>query len=506
MGKRKTHKLKELLEVLPSKKVSGNVDLSIKKIECDSRRVTPGDLFVAIEGYTEDGHRHVDSAVKSGATAVVAEKNGSYKPKAKVIVPDTREALALLAGRFYGHPCRKLKMVGITGTNGKTTISYLIKSVLEANQESVGLIGTIAYWIGDQKSEAVNTTPGPLELQGMFSEMLQGGISAAVMEVSSHALVMHRVDGIEFDVALFTNLNHEHLDFHKTMDAYRRAKGLLFGKLKAKGSMGVINMDDPNWRYFRQQTAKECLTYSINDPSADFFTTGFTCTPENTLITMATPAGEMKLDFKLIGEVNVYNALAGAAAGFALNVDPRVIKTGLEAVSGVAGRMERIRTGQDFHIWIDYAHTPHAFERLLKSARRITKGRLFFLFGCGGDRDREKRPLMGNVAAKYADGIILTEDNPRGEDPKTIIEHIMAGMEDKSKVEVIIDRKEGIRRALNMARPGDTLVLAGKGHEDYQVIGDKKIHFSDKETVLELLSAESAENESATVDSPKGEE
>ena len=506
MGKKKTHKLKELLDVLPSKKVSGDIDLSIKKIECDSRKVTPGDLFVAIKGYTEDGHKHVRSAVKSGATAVVAEKNGSYKPKAKIIVPDTREALALLAGRFCGYPSRKLKMVGITGTNGKTTISYLVKSILEANQERVGLIGTIAYWIGDQKSKAVNTTPGPLELQGMFSEMLKGGISAAVMEVSSHALVMHRVDGIEFDVAVFTNLNHEHLDFHKTMDSYRQAKGLLFRKLKAKGSTGVINMDDPNWRYFRQQAAKECLTYSINDPSADFFTTGFTCTPENTLITMATPAGEMKVDFKLIGEANVYNALAGAAVGFALNVDPRIIKTGLEAVSGVAGRMERIRAGQDFHIWVDYAHTPHAFERLLKSARRITKERLFFLFGCGGDRDQEKRPLMGNVAAKYADRVFLTEDNPRSEDPKTIIEHIMTGVEDKSKIEVVIDREEGIRRALAMARPGDTLVLAGKGHEDYQIIGDKKIHFSDKETVLKLLSAESAENESANPDSPEGEE
>lgn len=505
MGKKKVQKLRELLDVLPSKKVSGDIELPIEKIECDSRRAKSGDLFVAIEGYTEDGHKHIRSALGNGATAVVAQKNGNYKPKAKVIVPDTREALALLAGRFYGHPSRKLKMVGITGTNGKTTISYLIRSVLEANQDRVGLIGTIAYWIGDEKSKAVNTTPGPLELQRMFSEMLKQGISAAVMEVSSHSLVMHRVDGIEFDVAIFTNLNHEHLDFHKTMDAYREAKGLLFGKLKAKGSSGVINMDDPNWRYFSQQTEKECLTYSLNDPSADFFTTGFTCTPENTLITIATPVGEMKLDFKLIGESNVYNALASVAAGFALKIDPQVIKSGLEAITGVAGRMERIRAGQDFNIWIDYAHTPHAFERLLRSARRITKGRLLFLFGCGGDRDQEKRPLMGKVAARYADGIILTEDNPRSEEPEAIVKHIMGGIEEKSKVEVIIDRREGIQRALKMARPGDTLVLAGKGHEDYQVVGDKKTHFSDKETVLELLSSESAENASANVDSSEEE-
>ena len=493
------------MDVLPSKRVSGKVDLAIKKIECDSRQVESGDLFVAIEGFTEDGHKYIQSAVKNGAVAVVARKNGNYRPKAKVIVPDTREALALLASRIYGFPSRKLKMVGITGTNGKTTISYLIRSILEANKNRVGLIGTIAYWIGEEESKAINTTPESLELQRMFSQMLKQGISATVMEVSSHSLVMHRVDGIEFDVAIFTNLNHEHLDFHKTMDAYRQAKGLLFRKLKAKGSSGVINMDDPNWRYFGQQAGRECLTYSLNDPSADFFTTGFTCTPESTLITMATPVGEMKLDFKLIGESNVYNALASVAAGFAMNIDPQIIRSGLEAVTGVAGRMERVQAGQDFNIWIDYAHTPHAFERLLKSARRITKRRLLFLFGCGGDRDQEKRPLMGKIAAKYADRIILTEDNPRSEDPEAIVKHIMGAIEEKAKVEVIIDRREGIQRALEMAQPGDTLVLAGKGHEDYQVIGDKKIHFSDKETVLELLSSELSENASANVDAPEGE-
>jgi UDP-N-acetylmuramoyl-L-alanyl-D-glutamate--2,6-diaminopimelate ligase len=251
----------------------------------------------------------------------------------------------------------------------------------------------------------------------------------------------------------------------------------------------VINLDDPNWRYFSQQTQTEQLTYSLNDPNADFFITNFICTPDRTLIDLATPAGEMKLDFKLIGESNMYNALASTAAGFALGVDPDTIKAGLEAVEGVPGRMERILAGQDFNIWIDYGHTPHAFERLLKTARRLTKGRLFFLFGCGGDRDQGKRPLMGKVASQYADLIFLTEDNPRSEDPRAIIQQIIHGMEDKGKVQVVVDRKEGIRKALEIARSGDTLVLAGKGHEDYQIIGDEKIHFSDKETVLELLNA-----------------
>jgi UDP-N-acetylmuramoyl-L-alanyl-D-glutamate--2,6-diaminopimelate ligase len=282
-------------------------------------------------------------------------------------------------------------------------------------------------------------------------------------------------------------LNQEHLDFHKTMDAYRSTKGLLFQKLKEKNSCAVINMDDPSWRYFAQLVQTRCLTYSLNDPNADFFTTNFICTAEKSIIDVSTPSGELKLEFKLIGESNIYNALATVAAGFALGVDPQTVKCGLEAVPGVPGRMERIQAGQDFSIWIDYAHTPHAFERLLKTARKLTKGRLLFLFGCGGDRDQGKRPLMGKVAAELADIVFLTEDNPRSEDPQAIVQQIMYGMEDKSRVQVAIDRKEGIRKALETAKEGDTLILAGKGHEDYQVIGHDKVHFSDRETLLELL-------------------
>jgi len=497
MGKKDVQNLKKLLNALPSKEISGDVDLAIKKIEYDSRRINPGDLFVAVEGYSDDGHKYIHSAVKKGAVAVVAQKDGDFPAKTKVIVPNTREALALLASRFYGFPSKKLKVVGITGTNGKTTISYLVKSLLKQNQNKVGLIGTIAYWVDDQKIDAINTTPESRDLQRMLSQMFEEGISAVVMEVSSHALALHRVDGTQFDVAVFTNLNHEHLDFHKNMDAYRHAKSLLFKKLKEKRSYAVINVDDPNWRYFSQQTETECLTYSLNDPNADFFTTNFICTPEKSIINMATPAGEMKLDFKLIGEINIYNALASVAVGFALEIEPDTIKSGLEAVAGVPGRMERIQARQDFNIWIDYGHTPHAFERLLRTARKLTKGRLLFLFGCGGDRDQGKRPLMGKVASQYADLIFLTEDNPRSEDPKAIVQQIMHGIEEKNKVQIIIDRKEGIRKAIEIVRPGDTLILAGKGHEDYQIIGDKKIHFSDKETVLELLNASAVADSSA---------
>lgn len=486
--------LKKLINVLPKKEASGNLDLMIKKIEYDSRKIRLGDLFVALTGFTEDGHQYVHSAIKSGAMAVVVEKDGDYRSQAKVVVPDAREALALLSDQFYGHPSRKLTTVGITGTNGKTTTSYLIRSIIEQSGKKAGLIGTIAYWMDDEKIKATNTTPESLDLQRMFSRMLDAKISAAVMEVSSHALALHRVDGTQFDVAIFTNLNHEHLDFHQTMDAYRSAKGLLFKKLKEKKSYAVINMDDPSWRYFTQQVENKYLTYSLNDPNADFFATNFICTPEKSLIDISTPSGELKLEFKLAGESNIYNALAAVASGFALGINPQTIKSGLEAIAGVPGRMERIQAGQDFNIWVDYAHTPHAFERLLKTARKLTKGKLLFLFGCGGDRDQGKRPLMGKVAGEFADVVFLTEDNPRSEDPVAIVHQIMHGIEDKSKVRVVIDRREGIKQALEIARAGDSLILAGKGHEDYQVIGGKKIHFSDKETILELLLGSAVEN------------
>jgi UDP-N-acetylmuramoyl-L-alanyl-D-glutamate--2,6-diaminopimelate ligase len=484
-------KLKELLEALPSCKVWGDADLTIEKMEYDSRRVGSGDLFVALEGHSDDGHRYINSALDKGAVAVVVQKDGDYRSKAKVVVPDTREALALLSNRFFDYPWRRLKLVGITGTNGKTTITYLVRSILQQNDKKVGLVGTIAYWIDRQKIDAPNTTPESLDLQRMLARMTEQGIYAAVMEVSSHALVMHRVDGMEFDVAVFTNLNHEHLDFHLTMDAYREAKGRLFKKIKKEVGVAVINRDDPQWKYFYDLTETKRWTYSLSDPEADFYAKSYSCTPNGSSIQLVTPSGEMTLHTKLIGESNVYNAIASAAVGLALRIDPQAIKSGLESAEVIPGRMESIRAGQAFNLWIDYGHTPHAFEALLKTARNMTRGRLLFLFGCGGDRDQGKRPLMGKVASRYADRIYLTEDNPRSEDPQEIVAQIIQGMEDKSKVEVIIDRKEGIKKALETARPGDTLILAGKGHEEYQIIGDKKLHFSDKETALELLSADS---------------
>ena len=478
--------LKELLAALPSKKIFGQTGLDIGKIEYDSRKINPGDLFVAIPGFKDDGHKYINSASENGAIGVVAQRDGDYSVKVKIIVPDTRKALALLTCKFFDSPSEKLKVVGITGTNGKTTITYLVKSILEKAGKEVGLVGTIAYFIGQEKLVATNTTPESLDLQQMFSQMLERGTDAVVMEVSSHALALKRVIGVNFDVAVFTNLNREHLDFHHTLSAYKESKGLLFEMLSDK-SYAVINSDDPNWRYFYDRAKANRFTYSLHDEGADFYAKSISCDLESSQIDLVTPHGEVKINLKLLGESNIYNALASAVVGVALKVNLETIKSGLESVEGIAGRMEKILAGQDFNILIDYAHTPYALERLLKTVRRVTEGDLFVLFGCGGDRDQGKRPQMGKVASLLADRVFLTEDNPRGEDPEKIIDQIMQGVKNKEKVEIIIDRKEGIRKVLNMAKRGDSLVLAGKGHENYQIKKERKIHFSDKETVLELL-------------------
>jgi UDP-N-acetylmuramoyl-L-alanyl-D-glutamate--2,6-diaminopimelate ligase len=484
--RRAVRNLKELLEILPSKEISGETDFDLKKIEYDSRKINEDDLFVAIPGFKEDGRKYIDSALKKGALGVVAQRDGDYKAKVKIIVPDAREALALLSCRFFDSPSERLKVVGITGTNGKTTITYLVKSILEKVGRKVGLIGTIAYFIGEEKLVAMNTTPESLDLQQMFSQMLGRGIDAVVMEVSSHALALKRVIGIDFDVAVFTNLNREHLDFHKTLSAYKESKGLLFQMLSGK-SHAVINIDDPNWRYFYDRTKGNRLTYSLFDEGADFYAKSFSSDWQGSQIDLVTPKGSIKINLRLLGETNIYNALASSAIGVALEVDLETIKSGLESVEGIPGRMEKIQAGQDFNILIDYAHTPFALENLLKTVRRLTEGHLFALFGCGGDRDQGKRPQMGKVASLLADRVFLTEDNPRSEDPKEIIDQITEGIKNKEKVEITIDRKEGIKKALSMAKRGDSLVLVGKGHEDYQIKKGRKFHFSDKETVLELL-------------------
>lgn len=478
--------LNKLIDILPEKEVFGKVEFSINKLEYDSRKIGVNDLFFAISGFEQDGHTFIKSAIQKGAVACVLEKTGDYPLKTQIRVKNSREALALISALYCSYPSSRMKVIGVTGTNGKTTITYMLESIWEKAGEKSGLIGTIAHHIGEKIIPALNTTPESLDLQRMLKEMLEQKVRCVVMEVSSHALVLNRVKMIDFDAAIFTNLNPEHLDFHKDMQSYKEAKGVLFEGLK-EGSFGVINLDDPEAEYFLRVCKGRKVTYSLKNKKADFHLKNLYPYSSGFKLEISTPQGNMDMDLKLWGEVNIYNALASIGASFVTGTSLDKIKEGLENFKGVKGRLEKIDLGQDFKVIIDYAHTPFAFENLLQTIRKMTKGKIIFLFGCGGDRDRSKRAPMGRIASQFADYVILTTDNPRSEDPKMIIQDISSGIVDKSKIEVSLDRKEAIISALRKAQKDDTVVLAGKGHEDYQVIGKEKLHFSEREIVEEEL-------------------
>jgi UDP-N-acetylmuramoyl-L-alanyl-D-glutamate--2,6-diaminopimelate ligase len=479
--------LKKLLEGIAIKKMYGDVNLKIEKIEYNSTKVKAGDLFVAIKGFQMDGYNFIDDAIKNGAICIVAEKCENCELAAKVLVKDSRLALAYLSDKFYDSPSRKLKVIGITGTNGKTTTSYLLRSILQTKEKKTGLVGTIAHYIGDKEVPAQNTTPESLDLQKMFHEMLEQGIKYVVMEVSSHSLALKRVEKVDFDVAVFTNLTQDHLDFHQDMESYKKVKGKLFEMLEKNQDRAVINLDDPNWRYFYKKARVSKMTYSLKDRKADVFTEKVSYDLKGSEMKISTPLGKLEVKLNLIGEQNIYNALTAVASSIALNFDLENIKSGLESKKGVPGRLEKIDLGQPFDILIDYAHTPDALERILTTAKEFTSGKLIALFGCGGDRDKTKRPIMGELASRIADYVIVTSDNPRTENPSLIIDDIFKGINSKNNIKRIEDRKEAIRQAINLAQPKDILVIAGKGHEPYQIIGTKRFHFSDKEAVEEIL-------------------
>ncbi len=479
--------LNELIDKIEVIKISGKTDFNIHKIEYDSRCVGENDLFVAITGLEMDGHDYIQDAVDKGAVAVVVQKEGSYASPTVIVVPDSRLALANLANIYYDFPSRKLKLVGITGTNGKTTTSYMIKSILEADNQKTGLIGTINHYIGNQKIPTSHTTPESLDLQRLFSEMLKKEVTSVVMEVSSHALSLERVWGTDFDVALFTNLGREHLDFHQDMESYRNAKGKLFKMLEDDGKWAILNRDDPYWEFFFKQAKVPKLSYSMEKKKADVFPQSFSIGFEGTRMELFTPAGQIGINLRLLGKANLYNALASTTTGLALGMDLDLIKKGLESVSPVPGRMERIDWGQKTNILIDYAHTPDAYLKLLNTIRELTPGKIWMVFGCGGDRDKGKRPEMGRIASDLADYVIITQDNPRTEDLDEINQQIIEGVMRTEKVKIIQDRKEAIQEVLENAKEKDTVILAGKGHESYQIIGKKKFHFSEREIVEDFL-------------------
>jgi len=489
-------KLSEILKNLRVKKFVGDENVNISGIAYDSREVEEGDLFVAIRGLNVDGHRFIPEAVLAGAVAVILENDiidDNYfveRNVAKIVVPDSRKALAVVSSAFYGFPSKKLKLVGVTGTNGKTTTTHLIKSILEFGGLKAGLIGTINYVIGDEIIPAGQTTPESLELNKFISKMVEKGISACVMEVSSHALALDRVYELDFDVGVFTNLTHDHLDFHQTFEAYFQAKKILFDSLK-QSAYAVYNIDDPYGEKIIADTRAEKLSYGRSE-RADVRIKEFKFGFDGTRVVVQFPNGaELDINSKLIGEFNVYNISSAVAVGYALGIEYEDIKRGIEAVENVKGRFEKITSPDGYTVIIDYAHTPDALEKcidaILKVKEQVGGGRLITVFGCGGDRDKSKRPIMGKISTEKSDITVITSDNPRFEDPEEIISDILEGVKENSVYYVFVDRREAIERALEMAEKNDVVLIAGKGHEEYQIIRDVKVPFSDSQVVFEYF-------------------
>lgn len=472
------------------------MDREVTGITYDSRRVTPGMLFVAVPGEHVDGHDFVLNAVDRGAVAVICQRNGFIQQRAtKIIVADAREALAQVAAAFYQHPAGKLKMIGVTGTNGKTTVAFMIKHVLESAGIKTGLLGTIRYEIGERVIPAQRTTPESLDIHQMLAHMVRAGCKACVMEVSSHALEQKRVFGLDFDVAIFTNLTQDHLDYHGNMESYYAAKKKLFSSpalaREGRSTTSVINIDDTfGARLARETDAQVRVEYGIEKEAA-VRATQIQLGAECTQMTIGTPAKSFTCKLPLIGRHNVYNALAAVGASLALEVPAGVIQKALSSVPAVPGRLERIVHGQPFGVLVDYAHTDDALRNVLTTLREITKGRLLLAFGCGGSRDKGKRPKMGRVAAELADVAIITTDNPRKESAADIANQIQEGYRAVRGKDCAIelDRRRAIDKIIRMAQPGDTVLIAGKGHETYQEFEDTVVPFDDRAHAAETLES-----------------
>jgi UDP-N-acetylmuramoyl-L-alanyl-D-glutamate--2,6-diaminopimelate ligase len=484
--------LKQLINELAPLRVEGPLDRDVAGITYDSRRVTPGMVFVAIPGQKEDGHEFISTAIDRGATAIICEKNGFASQRAtKIKVSDAREALARAAASYYQHPSRRLKVIGITGTNGKTTVAFMVKQILEAAGVNCGLIGTVRYEIGERVIPAQRTTPEALEIQQMMAQMLRADCQACVMEVSSHALEQKRVCGVEFDVGIFTNLTQDHLDYHGTMEDYFAAKSKLFTSLASgtKKAGAVINIDDS----FGARLAKEAnlevqLTYGLGE-AAKIRATHIQLHKDATELVVETPQDTFPCRLPLIGRHNIYNALAAVGAGLVLKVGVRPIQTALNSMRPVPGRLESIALGQPFGLFVDYAHTDDALRNVLTTLREITTGRLLLAFGCGGNRDAGKRPKMGKVAAELADVVTITSDNPRRESPEKIAAAIADGYRSVrgEGCRVELDRQRAIDEILRLARAGDTVLIAGKGHETYQEFENTVVPFDDRVYARETL-------------------
>ncbi|MFP7169031.1 UDP-N-acetylmuramoyl-L-alanyl-D-glutamate--2,6-diaminopimelate ligase [Terribacillus halophilus] len=483
-------KLAVLLSALPFYEQQADHErIDITGVTIDSREVKSGNLFICIDGAVVDGHTFAKQAQDQGAAAILAERPLDVSIPV-ILVKDTLRALAPIANAFYNHPSKEMRVIGITGTNGKTSMTYLLESIFRANQEATGVIGTIQMKIKEEAYPVKNTTPDAVFLQKGFRKMVDEGVDTAVIEVSSHALDRGRVHGTDIDVAVFTNLSQDHLDYHASFEDYFHAKSLLFSQLGNTFDPGhpkyaVINTDDHYAEALIKSTAQPVCTYGIDKP-ADIMAKDIQLASNGTSFLLQTPKGEAKITSKLMGKFNVYNMLAAVGAAICSGVPFDTICKALQETTGVAGRFEPVMAGQSFGVIVDYAHTPDSLENVLTTIKSFVKGKIITVVGCGGDRDKTKRPLMAGKAVQYSDTAIFTADNPRTEDPQAILEDMIRGLE-SDKYVVVPDREEAIQRAVGLAQADDIVLIAGKGHETYQIVGDQVLDFDDRLVAAEAI-------------------
>lgn len=476
-------KLGQLIKNINCKIVQGCADTEVNAVQYDSRKVGRGDLFVCITGFQTDGHKYAKSAVEKGASVIVAEhmaEGMENSGAAIVITENTRKALALISAAYYDNPSEKINVIGVTGTNGKTTTTYLMKTILESLGYKTGVIGTIGNMIGNRALHADRTTPESLELQELFSEMSCEGVSFAVMEVSSHSLALDRVTGVKYSTAIFTNLTQDHLDYHKTMENYMKAKGILF----SIADKAVINIDDRAGAYMKSVAKGFVMTTGIESENADLRAENISITAEGVSYTLDYEGRQYPVKLNIPGRFSIYNSLGAIGACLLNGIKMEDIIKGLSLNEGVPGRFQSVPNNLGITAIVDYAHTPDGLENILETAHEFAKGRIITVFGCGGDRDRTKRPIMAEIAGKLSDFAIITSDNPRTENPASILDDVEVGMvPTKCPYHKIVDRRDAINEAIRMAKKDDVVIIAGKGHEDYQIFADKTIHFDDVEEV-----------------------
>lgn len=491
--------MKSLIDIIRTLEVTsiiGPQDVEITDITADSRAVTNSSLFIALDGATVDGHDYIDKAVAAGAVAVIVSKTVQVNDDVCVItVKDTRAAMMVVVPSFFDYPANKMRMIGVTGTNGKTTTTHMIRHILKNQGHKVGVIGTVHIMIGDTSYPIHNTTPDVVDLQHILHQMVEEGVTYCVMEVSSHALALGRVAGVEFDTAVFTNLTQDHLDFHKTFENYLAAKCKLFEQVSSsnqhKSNKGaVINIDDAYGERVVQKTKAPTITYSAQGKGT-LNASDIQMSTKMSDYTVQYNGESYRVSMNTTGLFNVYNTLAAIGACLQEGISMEAIDMALKTFSAVPGRFELIEEGQDFAVVVDYAHTPDGLENILQTAQSIKEKRIIVVFGCGGDRDATKRPIMGRIAAKYGDIIYVTSDNPRTEDPIQIVKDVEAGVKealrDGTSYKVIVDRRDAINHAIGAAKSGDIVIIAGKGHENYQILKDQTIHFDDREEARRAL-------------------